>query len=97
MMILMLRSSHNSLPSPAMMMQIRPVYDFVVPSWIVMVLALMSDNILRTCQAERTVIVSTRVGRTYQNRTSCDTADTLSAGENFDNCNFRLIWTSMVA
>jgi hypothetical protein len=68
-----------------MMMQIRPVYDFVVPSWIVMVLALMSDNILRTCQAERTVIVSTRVGRTYQNRTSCDTADTLSAGENFDN------------
>jgi hypothetical protein len=62
-----------------MMMKTRPV----VP-WIVVLLAL-SNNILRNCQAERTVIVSTRVGLSDENRTSCATADTLSAAETFDN------------
>jgi hypothetical protein len=67
-----------------MIMKICPANDFVVLLLIVVVLALSGD-ILRTCQAERTVTVSTRVGLTEQNQTTCDTANTLSALENFDN------------
>jgi hypothetical protein len=69
-----------------MMMKNR--YNFFVSLRIMVVLALLSDNILRTCQAKRTVTVSTRVIGVLDNEYAtsyCATADTLSAGENFDN------------